>query len=164
MEKATVNNLGFHKRSTYYKVLSLSWVKKSAIIEVIASLLIILFVYAALSKLLDYKTFRLQLGRSPYLTAIADLIAWIIPISELLSALSLAFKRTRLIGLYASLFLMILFSGYIYIMLHYSYYLPCSCGGILSNMSWTQHLIFNLFFTIISLIGIVLTIESRKSS
>jgi hypothetical protein len=29
--------------------------------------------------------------------------------------------------------------------------LPCSCGGILQSMNWTQHLIFNIFFTLLGL-------------
>jgi hypothetical protein len=32
--------------------------------------------------------------------------------------------------------------------------LPCSCGGIISKLSWKQHIIFNLFFIVLSVIGI----------
>jgi uncharacterized membrane protein YphA (DoxX/SURF4 family) len=125
-------------------------------LEGIACLLIILFVYAGLSKLIDFSTFRFQLGRSPFITQIAGFVAWSIPAAEIILALCLVFRRTRLLGLYGSFFLMLLFTGYIYAMLHFSYYVPCSCGGVLSKMSWNQHLVFNIFFTVLALVGILI--------
>jgi uncharacterized membrane protein YphA (DoxX/SURF4 family) len=132
------------------------------ITEIIASLLVILFTYAALSKLLDYGTFRFQLGRSPYLTKMAGMVAWAIPAAELITVAMLVLPCFRQAGLYASFFLLLLFSGYIYAMLHFSYYVPCSCGGVLSRMSWNQHFIFNLFFTALSLGGILLQANTKK--
>jgi hypothetical protein len=32
--------------------------------------------------------------------------------------------------------------------------LPCSCGGIISKLSWKQHILFNLFFIMLSITGI----------
>ena len=135
----------------------MNFMKRKMVTEILASLLIILFVYAALSKLMDYNTFRVQLGKSPFITAFAGLIAWALPVSELAVALVLTFKYTRLAGLYASLFLLTFFTAYIYAMLHFSYYIPCSCGGVLSKMSWNQHLVFNVFFVAISIAGILLS-------
>jgi len=134
--------------------------KKRVFLEIISALLILLFVYAAVSKLLDYQTFRVQLGKSPFITNFAPTIAWALPIGEILVGLALAFKPTRLLGLYASLFLMTMFTAYIYTMLHYSYYIPCSCGGILSKMDWNTHFWFNVGFTLLSIIGIIL--ETKK--
>ncbi len=131
-------------------------VKKATIVEIICSLLIILFIYTGLNKMLDYDTFQFQLGRSPFVQHMNKLIAATLPAGELLIAAALIWKRTRLIGLYISFFLMALFTGYIYAMMHYSYYMPCSCGGILAAMSWNDHLIFNSIFTVLALIGIIL--------
>jgi len=136
--------------------------KRNLVIEIISSLLILLFVYTGVSKLLDFSNFHLQLSKSPFITAFADPVAWTIPAGELLVALALIFKRTRLLGLYASLFLMTMFTAYIYAMLHYSYDLPCSCGGIISKMSWTQHLWFNAGFVILCISGILLQ-SSRQN-
>jgi hypothetical protein len=130
--------------------------KRKIAVEVIAALLIILFIYTGLNKLIDYGTFKFQLGRSPYLQRLAGLIAATLPTGELLVALALIFKPTKLLGLYASFFLMTLFTGYVWIMLNNSYYLPCSCGGILSAMSWRDHFIFNSAFTIIAMLGVIL--------
>jgi uncharacterized membrane protein YphA (DoxX/SURF4 family) len=129
---------------------------RNTIIEIIASLLVLLFIYAALSKFFDFDEFRLQLGKSPFITNYAGAIAWILPIFEIILGLALIYKRTRLIGFYASLFLMTSFTAYIFCMLHYSYYIPCSCGGILSKMGWNAHFWFNLGFVAISITGIYL--------
>lgn len=129
---------------------------RRVILETIIALLIILFIYTGLNKMLDYSNFKFQLGRSPFIQHISGLIAMTLPAGELLIAGLLVFKRTRMIGLYASFSLMTLFTGYIWIMLHYAYDLPCSCGGVLASLSWENHLIFNSIYTIIALLGIII--------
>ncbi|MDO6430842.1 hypothetical protein Q4E93_09590 [Flavitalea sp. BT771] len=137
--------------------------KKNAIVEVISALLVFLFIYAAVSKLLDFNKFRYQLGQSPFITGFSGWVAWAIPSGEIIVAVLLVIRRTRITGLYLSFFLMLLFTGYIFIMLKYSSYLPCSCGGVLSGMSWKQHFVFNLVFTGLSLSGILIqNIHSQK--
>lgn len=130
--------------------------KKKVITEVIASLLIILFIYTGLMKLIDYNVFKLQLRKSPFITSYAGILSWSLPVIELTVASLLVYSKTRLKGFYASLFLMIMFTAYVYAMLHYSDYLPCSCGGVISSMSWQQHLVFNSIFVLLSIAGIVL--------
>lgn len=66
---------------------------KRVIVEIICFLYILLFVYAAISKLLDFENFRVQLGQSPLLSAFAGSIAWLVPILELLIALLLVLKN-----------------------------------------------------------------------
>jgi hypothetical protein len=129
-------------------------ISKNTVVEIISSLLILLFMYAAVSKLLDYQTFKVQLSKSPFITDFAEVTAWALPVGEILVGLALASKRTRLLGLYASLFLMTMFTAYIWAMLNYSYYVPCSCGGILSKMGWNEHFWFNLAFVAASAFGI----------
>ncbi|MEL7588719.1 MAG: MauE/DoxX family redox-associated membrane protein [Prolixibacteraceae bacterium] len=127
------------------------------IVQTASYLYILLFVYAAVSKLLDFENFRVQLAQSPLLSAYAGLIAPAVILLELLLSLLLCFKATRLSGLYASFSLMIAFTVYIYLILNYSDFVPCSCGGIIENLSWTEHLVFNLAFATLSLVAIVLT-------
>jgi hypothetical protein len=136
--------------------------KKNTIVEVISGLLVFLFIYAALSKLLDFSRFKYQISQSPFITNISWLVIWTIPLGEIMISICLIIKRTRLAGLYLSFFLMLLFTGYIFIMLRYSSYLPCSCGGVLSIMSWKQHFIFNLLFTGLSLAAIIMQNSTKK--
>jgi uncharacterized membrane protein YphA (DoxX/SURF4 family) len=129
--------------------------------EFICLLYILLFVYAAVSKLLDFENFQVQLGQSPLLSAFAGWASWGIPITEILIAIALLFPRYRLVGLFAAFSLMVLFTTYIIIILNFSPFVPCSCGGILEKMSWTQHLVFNIVFVFLALISI-LSIAPKK--
>lgn len=126
------------------------------IVEIISYLFVLLFVYAAVSKLLDFENFQVQLGQSPLLSAFAGTISWIVPLSELVIASMLIAPRFRKIGLYAAFTLMVMFTTYIFIILNYSAFVPCSCGGVLEKMGWKEHLVFNLFFVLLVLGGIVL--------
>jgi uncharacterized membrane protein YphA (DoxX/SURF4 family) len=130
--------------------------RKKTIVEIISALLVFLFIYAAISKLLDFDKFKYQVSQSPFIANSSRFIVWVIPFGELFISILLISKRTRFAGLYFSFFLMLLFSGYLFIMLNYSSYLPCSCGGVLSIMSWKQHFIFNLAFTVLALTGIMI--------
>lgn len=138
--------------------------RKTIIVEIICALFVILFIYTGLNKLLDYDTFKFQLGRSPYLQDFSRSIALLLPPGELLVAIALVIKRTRLAGFYASFFLMSLFTGYVTIMLSLSYYLPCSCGGILQALSWQGHLVFNSVFTLLAIAGALLQNRIHISS
>src|SRR5579863_929688 len=129
--------------------------KRQIIPEIAGSLIIMLFVYAALSKLIDYDIFRYQLERSPFFYGYANILAWLVPSMELTAASLLTIKRARLAGFYLSFFLMLTFTGYIFAILHFADEIPCSCGGVLSMMSWNQHFIFNIVFTLIALTGIL---------
>lgn len=135
---------------------------KERIVIVVSYLFILLFVYAAVSKLLDYENFKVQLGQSPLLSAYAGSIVWMIPFLEFIIAVLLSIKQYRLLALYASLGIMVLFSTYIYLILNYSSYVPCSCGGILEKMNWEEHLFFNLLFTLLSLIALAILQNNKK--
>lgn len=129
---------------------------KHVIIELICFLFVLLFVYTAISKLLDFENFQVQLGQSPLLSAFASWVSYLVPVVELLVVVLLVVNRWRFAGLLASLMLMVMFSSYIFIVLHYTSFVPCSCGGILEKMSWNQHLVFNLFFVFLALIALLI--------
>jgi hypothetical protein len=132
------------------------------IIEIICALFIILFVYAALTKLLDYEKFRVQIGQSPLLTAFAGWIAWMVPVAEILISLMLVFVRLRLIGLYAAFSLMVMFTTYIICILTLSLYIPCSCGGVLEKLGWKEHLVFNIVFIMLAAIAILISYRKER--
>lgn len=137
--------------------------KKEIIISITCALLILLWAYTALSKLSDIQGFKNQLGNQTFGKTTSSLLLLFIPISELLATGLLIIRKTRLIGLVLSCILMLLFTGYITLVL-FGYYdrVPCSCGGVLKNLGWQTHLWFNLFFLSLSLIGIYLQVRSIK--
>jgi len=126
------------------------------IVDVTCWLFIALWMYAATSKLMDLQTFQTQIGQSPLLTPFSGLLSWTVPFAEIILAIGLIGERTRLIALYGSFTLMLLFSGYIFVVMNYSDYVPCSCGGILGKMAWETHLLFNIFFTLLAAIAAML--------
>ncbi|ROI10081.1 tellurium resistance protein TerC [Chryseobacterium sp. H3056] len=121
----------------------------------------LLFIYAAVSKMLDFENFQVQLAQSPLLSAYAGFISYGVLALELLTAGALLWNKTRRAALYASFGLMVAFTVYIYLILNYSDYIPCSCGGILEKMSWGQHLFFNSVCVVLAWSGIFFIEKGR---
>lgn len=136
--------------------------RRDLVVEIISIMFILLFMYAAVSKLLDYEQFRVQITQSPMLNAFADWIAWAVPSVEILVSLMLMVPRLRLFALFAAFSLMVMFTTYIFLLLNFSDYVPCSCGGVLEELGWTEHLVFNLGFIILSLLGIFFSKSGNK--
>jgi hypothetical protein len=128
----------------------------------ITALLVLLFVYTASDKLFHFDVFKNQLERSPFIGGYNQWVAVMLPVCELLIAGMLVFNTTKKIGLYAFLLLMLLFTGYIIAMLLSGKHLPCSCGGVLKQMTWKQHIVFNLFFVGLAITVIVLEYRTRN--
>lgn len=115
-------------------------------------LLILLFTYAGLSKLFTLGDFRGELHNQSFPGWMAEVLLYTLIPLELLTAGLLCFSATRQWGLGLSALLMAVFTGYIALVLAgYWQRVPCSCGGVLKNMSWRAHLFFNLFFLLLSL-------------
>jgi uncharacterized membrane protein YphA (DoxX/SURF4 family) len=138
-------------------------IKKVLLIDIISGLFILLFVYASSSKLLDFQRFRVQLNKSPLLAPFVGWVIWLVPATEILIVVLLMIKRFQLTALYAAFSLMVMFTAYIITILNFSEYIPCSCGGILQNMSWRQHLVFNLAFVGLGCLGVLAYPYQKKS-
>lgn len=121
----------------------------------VAYLMVLLFVYAAMSKLLDFENFQVQLAQSPLLSAYAGFISYAVIIVELVLAILLCLPKFQIMALYGSLGLMSAFTIYIYLILNFSDFVPCSCGGILEKLGWTEHLIFNIVFVLLAFTAIL---------
>jgi uncharacterized membrane protein YphA (DoxX/SURF4 family) len=126
---------------------------RKIVLETICLLFILLFVYTAVSKFLDYENFRAVIGQSPLITRFAPMLAIVVPIAEIVIALMLVIPSRRRAGLYASFAMMMLFTVYIIGLVAFSDKIPCSCGGVISMMTWQQHLYFNIVFVLLALLG-----------
>jgi hypothetical protein len=138
--------------------------KRTTIIEIIIILYAILFLYTGISKLIDYSVFKEQLAESPLFGHIAKPVALILPSLEFAVIFALILPKWRLKGFYTALVLMIGFTSYVAGLLLYDDKLPCSCGGIIQQLSWPQHLVFNGAFIALAVIGIVLQKKVKKNS
>lgn len=134
------------------------------IAETVSVLFIMLFLYTGISKFSDYLVFKEQIAASLILEKMASYIAWGVPCIELAVVLLLIIPRWRLKGLYASLLLMILFTGYILAILTFDKTLPCSCGGVIALLSWKQHIIFNSIFILLAVLGVAMQSRVKKEN
>ncbi|MCG2613131.1 hypothetical protein LZZ85_02530 [Terrimonas sp. NA20] len=133
---------------------------RSVIIEILAALLLLLFLYTAVSKINEHERFVMVLAKSPLLKQVALPVSWAVPVIEIAVSVLLFNPAWRLSGFRLSFALMLLFTLYIGYMILFTPHLPCSCGGVIRKMSWVQHLFFNVFFMAISWWGIRL--EKKK--
>jgi putative oxidoreductase len=136
---------------------------KKYLSEICVALLLLLFAYTASSKFLEHSkfVFQMRLAPVPFIGSIAPVIGWLIPGLETLVVAGLLFDRFRALALYTAASLFVLFEIYISIMLLSGLHLPCTCGGIISSMSWKQHLLFNALFLLITITAIT---HNKKSN
>ena len=138
--------------------------KRKIALEIICFLFVLLFTYAAANKLIDYQKFRVQIGLSPLLTGFGSFIPWMVIGAEFIVSIFLLIPRFRLHALFASFSLMTVFTAYIVAILEFSSFVPCSCGGVLEKLGWTEHLIFNSAFVALALVGIILQATLDKKA
>lgn len=132
------------------------------IVEVISAVFILLFLYTALSKTMSIGPTVDVLKFTPFMKTFPVEMAWGVVVIEYLVAGLLFFPRTRKIGLYSSLFLMLGFIGYITWMKIVVPNLPCSCGGVISKLTWNQHLVLNIGFVLLAVSGILLMGKMKR--
>lgn len=122
---------------------------------------IFLFLYTGYSKFADHERFYKGLSRLPLIGPIADVVSWLIPVTEIIIAVLLMIPRTIKLGLYSFTTLMIIFTGYIASLMFLGSKLPCICGGVIETLNWTQHAWFNLVFIILGITAILI-IKTNK--
>lgn len=129
--------------------------------ELIVGILVLLFIYTGLIKLIDAKGFVGAMKHNPLLNPYLHILRWMVPISELIVAVLLFVPGTRTQGLLLSFLLLLAFTAYIAYMLITQSILPCTCGGILEQLSWAQHLWLNSALSTVAFITWI--IYKRKS-
>ncbi|WP_374949829.1 MauE/DoxX family redox-associated membrane protein [Mucilaginibacter sp.] len=137
--------------------------KRKTVIDIISFLLILLFIYTAMSKILNFNQFKGQMYNQTLSHGLATLLIWTLPGIEILTGLLLLFEKTKPYGFYISILLMTVFTGYIIlVLLNYFGRVPCSCGGVIKAMGWKLHLLFNLFFLLLSTCAIFIINRERR--
>jgi uncharacterized membrane protein YphA (DoxX/SURF4 family) len=137
-----------------------SKVARERLIIYIRFLCMFLFLYAAYAKIVDHDHFLKGLTKVHIISRFAVYISWFVPLAEITSSLLLLIPQTAKWGLYTFAGLMSLFTGYIFSVLLWEKELPCSCGGVIEKLSWSQHIWFNLAF--ISIAVSALWLSSSK--
>lgn len=122
----------------------------------ITRFLLLVFLYSAVAKFVEFAEFRSELGKSPFLHPIAGFMAWAVPVLELVVAILLIVPRAQRIALYGYFYMMAAFTAYVYLMMKKAYYLPCVCMGIFDDLAWETHLVVNAVITVLVFMAILL--------
>lgn len=133
--------------------------KRKVLSEVITLLIIVVLIYAAINKFINYRSFRLVLGITPSLKEMVSVLTWAIPLIELSIAILVMLQKTKIVGLYLSI---CLFFIYLLGMFQLKLYAPNIRGGLLDGLSFTQYVIVNTFLLTLSLAGILLYSVNKR--
>lgn len=137
--------------------------KKQFLAEVAAFAYILLFSYAAASKLFDLEKFEAQLKLQPFGFSWVPFLMWAIPISLISIVLVLLLPRLRMTGLKLATGLMIVFTAYISLA-KFGYFKnpPCTCAGIIPKFTWGQHFWFNLAFLGLGILALLIQVNRKN--
>jgi hypothetical protein len=103
-----------------------------------------------------------DLERSPLLGVYAVPLSVAVPASELIVAVLLLPNSTRRYGLIGAAALMTFFTAYVIYVLEFTIERPCSCGGIIRELTWPQHLVFNISFLLLAMLGLCIQYRQQK--
>lgn len=134
------------------------------VIQGVSFLFIILWLYTAVTKLMDVELFEKQLSNQAWVHGYANLLVWFLPIIEITAALLLMFTATRKMGMILSLALISVFTLYVGLAVAGAWKdVPCSCGGVLNQLGWKEHLWFNLSYLTLATIGMLLLKRNKPT-
>lgn len=140
--------------------------------------LMLFWLYVAMDKIWDLPQFHHSLLQQPFPEWWADILVWFLPVTELTIAIlfvprgNSAFTSGKFLRYSAFLWnpyflsavLLFIFSIYIALgVLDVYTERPCGCASALSSLSWTWHLVLNIFLLLLSLMGWYLYHKSSKA-
>lgn len=127
--------------------------KNSAVF--ISFILILVWVYTGLDKLLRWEASWKAFHNQPFPAELARMLSYLVPFTELLIALLLLFSFSRWWGFLSSILLLTVFNTYVGLIWVGAFpRVPCNCAGILETLSWSVHFWLNSFLIILSIVGI----------
>ena len=136
---------------------------KSILKNLIIFALVLLWVYAAASKMLAFNLFKGQMQLQILPAFLKSSLIYLLPPLEILAAILLLFDNTQLAGISLSVILLASFTIYVGLAVFRIFEkIPCSCGGILSKMGWDGHFIFNLVYLLLAALGFYLIYRERR--
>lgn len=115
--------------------------------KILSSLLILLWIYTGLDKLIRWEDSRKAFHNQTFPAELAEVLAYAVPMVELLIALLLLFSVTRWWGYLSSILLLSVFTTYVGLIWVGAFpRVPCNCAGLLESLGWAEHFWMNLGF------------------
>ncbi|MEB2782176.1 DoxX family membrane protein [Algoriphagus sp. C2-6-M1] len=124
-------------------------------IHLCSFLLMVMLVYTGLDKLISWDESRKAFHNQTFPAELAEVLAYAVPISELLIALLLLFSVTRWWGFLSSILLLTVFTTYVGLIWVEAFpRVPCNCAGLLQSLGWAEHFMLNLLFISLGIFGL----------
>jgi len=113
--------------------------------KIISTLLILLWTYTGLDKLIRFSESRKAFHNQTFPSELAEVLAYAVPITELLIASLLLFSVSRWWGYLGSILLLTVFTTYVGLIWVGAFpRVPCNCAGILESLGWAEHFVLNV--------------------
>ncbi len=131
--------------------------------EICCMALLCMYIFASIGKWIDLPGFQQQVANIYYLEAYAPAIAIVMPVLHVIAAFLLIADKTRLIGLYISLFILMGYTAFIGLnILKYFGPAPCNCVGIWHTVGWEEHYYINWALIFINVIALMAYYQRKK--
>jgi hypothetical protein len=132
--------------------------KRKIFVEATCTLFVILFFYTAVSKIIDFSMFYRTLHDSRFklVGKAAPVLVVAVPLAEILVSIGLVLERYKTRALRATMVMMAIFLAYVAGLMIFIPFgrLPCSCGGIMQQITWHNHLYLNIALTILAALAL----------
>lgn len=123
--------------------------------QIIRFTLAFLFLYTAYSKIHHFEEFEVQMHNSTLIgKKFIPSLQYLLPFLDAMVFLVLILGKKTIKGFYFSLLVLVIYTVYLVALNNFSFYEGCSCGGIFYALTYTEHLIVNLLFIAINIVGI----------
>ncbi|MDR7131667.1 putative membrane protein YphA (DoxX/SURF4 family) [Algoriphagus sp. 4150] len=131
--------------------------------NILSVLLVLLWTYTGLDKLIRWDTSHKAFHNQTFPAELAEILAYTVPMAELLIALLLLFSVTRWWGYLSSILLLSIFTTYVGLIWVGAFpRVPCNCAGILESLGWAEHFWLNLGFIGLAVWGLSHRDAQRK--
>jgi|GEM_PF-6460506 hypothetical protein len=138
--------------------------KGKTIVELLASALIVVFLYAAAVQFVYHETYFSQLNRPRTGKVFAYIISYLLPLVHVLLAWLLWRPAKRLAGFVCAMAVMSLYTIYLFVMLPAGSKAQCHCGELWQGASLELNILFNLAVILLSAVAIILMGRFKTNS
>ncbi|NGF55398.1 hypothetical protein G5B00_02635 [Parapedobacter sp. SGR-10] len=122
-----------------------------------------LLLYTATKKVMDIEAFSAHLELLPYVgKTVAYMLTALVVLLEYGLAILILYRYRELWVYSLLLVLMMVYTSYIYYIMNYAPFLPCSCQGAFKNLSWDMHYVVNGIVAVASIMLWKLAKQQKK--
>ncbi|MBN7817486.1 MauE/DoxX family redox-associated membrane protein [Algoriphagus pacificus] len=129
--------------------------------QIAAISLILVWTYTGFDKVLQFEKSRKAFHNQTFPPELAEILAYLVPLTEILIAVLLLFHITRWWGFLSSILVLAVFTTYVGLIWTGAFpRVPCNCAGILESLGWTGHFILNLGLIGLAIMGLKTTTKN----